>query len=379
MELKFDTLCSASWTDVNIDLSRKQISHCCKSRPESYKKLKKNLINSSKGVVQRRIDTSKGIMHSQCDRCWKNYKKSNSAYRELKHQTNFKIPNNPQDAINYIEIKFDNVCNLACLYCNNEYSSTIGLQEGIKNPIQNYDPKDLDVLISFLNELLVQKSFLQINILGGEPTLSEGYHKLIQKLLKNYASKKIVFITTTNGIIHPNAIKKITKYVNTKNNWQWVWGFSGEATDKLFENIRHGADFDIWKTNVKYFSKLNNSAIVFDPTPSLLSIGYLYDYLKVIDSLCDRYIIKGGWIDSDPKELSVAKASKKHSEMLHECKKFLQKNNCLNKKEALSWINQLLNMLGTEKNDIKKLNNFLSLKNYQKENTLDVDYIINTL
>ena len=147
----------------------------------------------------------------------------------------------------------------------------------------------------------------------------------------------------------------------------------------IFENIRHGEDFDTWKNNVKYFSKLNNSAIVFDPTPSLLSIGYLYDYLKVIDSLCDRYIIKGGWIDSYPKELSVAKGSKKHSEMLHECKKFLQKNNCLNKKEALSWINQLLNMLGTEKNDITKLKNFLSLKNHQKDNTLDVDYIINTL
>ena len=183
MELKFDTLCSASWTDVNIDLPLKQISHCCKSRPESYKKLTKNFINSSKGIVQRRIDTSKGIMHYQCDRCWKNYKKSNSAYRELKHQTNFKIPHNSQDAINYIEIKFDNICNLACLYCNNEYSSTIGLQEGIKNPIKNYDSKDLDVLISFINELLVQKSFLQINILGGEPTLSAGYHKLIQKLL----------------------------------------------------------------------------------------------------------------------------------------------------------------------------------------------------
>ena len=73
MELKSKAFCSASWTDINIDLSRKQIQHCCKAEFEKYTKLSHNFINNSAGILQRREESLKGINNEQCKSCWKNY------------------------------------------------------------------------------------------------------------------------------------------------------------------------------------------------------------------------------------------------------------------------------------------------------------------
>jgi hypothetical protein len=378
MELKSKAFCSASWTDINIDLSRKQIQHCCKAEFEKYTKLSHNFINNSAGIVQRREESLKGINNEQCNSCWKNYAENNSAYREIKHKDTFVVPKNANDAISYIEIKFDNVCNLSCLYCDQNYSSTIAKEKNLKNIYKKYKDEDLDVLLEFLNNLLQNKKIFQINILGGEPTLSQGYHKLVKTLLDNHADKNIIFITTTNGIIHPNVLQTLSSYVKTKSNWQWVWGFSGESTGKLFESIRFGSDHNIWQNNVTFFDGFDNCEIVFDPTVNLLSISDLLHYLTQINNLSNRYLIKGNWV-LEPNVLSITKASKKHISMLHKCKTQILDSKCVNKQEALNWIDQIEKMLETSACDVKELEKFLKQKNKEKGNALDVDYIINTL
>ena len=104
-----------------------------------------------------------------------------------------------------------------------------------------------------------------------------------------------------------------------------------------------------------------------------MSISDLLHYLTQINNLSKRYLIKGNWV-LEPSVLSITKASKKHIPMLHKCKTQILDSKCVNKQEALNWIDQIEKMLETSDCDVKELEKFLKQKNKEKVRFLDVLY-----
>ena len=143
-------LCSKSWTDINIDLSTKTIRHCCKAQGEQYKTLSESFINSSPGVIQRREQSKQGIKHSQCNHCWKHEAKSSLSYRDIHNDPTLDYSKTDEELISFIEIKFDNVCNLGCVYCYEIESSTIAKEKNIEPPFTKFDPNDVDIVVDYI-------------------------------------------------------------------------------------------------------------------------------------------------------------------------------------------------------------------------------------
>ena len=365
-----DVICSKSFTDINIDLGSKRIRHCCKAEDEDYNKLNWYQINNTPGVVRRRNESIKGIKNPQCNYCWK----SNNAYKNI-HNKNIEIQQNWDSMVNFIEIKFDNVCDLSCLYCNENDSSTIAKEKNIENPVLKYNEQDVDLVSSYVLSIAKTRQ-ITINMLGGEPTLSKGYHKFIQNLIENAPNNKNIFlVTTSNGNMNKPVLKKIDSYIE-KTNWNWIWGFSGESIDEVFNNIRFGCKWSNWVENVKYFDNKQSLILSFNPTINLLSVKTLPDYIEFLSKIKTPYYLNGNYVTS-PQALSIQKtpiAMKKY--ILEAKEKFKNNSNCVNKSEVEIWFDNLLKLVGTEAYSEKLVADYLKLLNIQKNNKLNVELLM---
>lgn len=371
-------LCSKSWTDINIDLSTKKIKHCCKAQGEKYKTLSEIFINGSPGVIERRHQSKEGIKHPQCNHCWEHEAKSSLSYRDIYNDPTLDYSKTDDELISFIEIKFDNVCNLGCVYCWPWESSTIATEKNIEPPFSKYNPNEVDIVINYVQKILSKprQQVLNINMLGGEPTLSKGYHQFIERLIKTQSeSTGIRIITTSNGNMSEQVVSRLFGYME-KTKWQWVWGFSGEATGKVFEQIRHGSSWQQWNKNLNRFAEHNRTAsISFNPTVNLLSVKQLPNYLEHITKLKKSYSINPNFV-LDPLELSIKKVPKSFKKYIYLAKKIFEDNCefCTSQKHVFKWFETLEKTLGNENLSEHELQDYLNDLRRRKED-FDVELL----
>lgn len=366
-----NAICSKTWTDLNIDLSKHIFFFCCKAKTEKITTLKLDDIIHAPGITQRRQDSLKGIKNSQCEYCWK----TNSAYKNI-HNKQMQIPSNPLDGIEFIELTLENTCNLSCLYCSASYSSTIAKEQGVEHVYKHveYDVNQIcEILVP-----IIKKRKIKFNLVGGEPTMSKFYYKLIEKLIDQVPNNDLYFITTSNGDMPINLRNRLSDYMN-QTNWEWVWGFSGESADKVFENTRFHADYKRWLDNMKFFSNHSKTkAIALNPAVNSLCIKTFPRYIKdTLEILKDReYVINGNYV-AEPDEFCISNLDTSFATYIHQARQLFLDNsqNCLNKESVVTWFNELENMIGTavQKSDISQRLNTL---NKQKQNKLDVDLLL---
>jgi len=370
-------LCSKSWTDINIDFGEKRIKHCCKAASEGYDTLTESFINFSDGIVTRREQSKNNIKNAQCDYCWKHDSRAGASYRDI-YNKSIDVNQSDDDLVEFVELKFDNVCNLGCLYCSEIDSSTIAKEKNLPNSITKHNDSDVEVVTQYIQKLLKRNKELRINMLGGEPTLSKGYHQFIKNLIETDANdNNIVLITTSNGNMHKNVLDTLISYME-QTKWSWVWGFSGESTNSVFENVRHGGDWSQWNNNLTVLSSHKKTlCISFNPTVNLLTVKDFPNYIKHITNSKKIYMLNPNFV-LQPIELSVAKAPKSFKSYIEQAKDIFDSNNefCLNKKEVYTWFNTLINTVGTEDLNNDKLLQFLNLLNRNKKNTLDTNLLM---
>ena len=368
-----NAICSKSFTDINIDLGSKRIRHCCKATDEQYDQLTWYKINNTPGVVRRRTDSFKNIKNPQCNYCWK----SNSAYRDI-HNKSIDINHNWDKHVDFIEIKFDNVCDLSCIYCNENDSSTIAKEKKLKNPVLKYDDNDVNLLADYIISISEQRP-VTINMLGGEPTLSRGYHKFIQKLIhKEKNSKNIFLVTTSNGNMHPSVLQKLNEYMQ-QTDWHWIWGFSGESTDLVFEQIRFGCKWTNYIKNVNYFvDNLNVKTLSFNPTINLLSIKTLPDYIEFINSIEKPFYLNGNYVLM-PDILSIKNSPEELKKYVLQAKHNFKNKFCLNEKNVYTWFNNLYNLVGTGSYNKNNLQMYLQMLNIQKNGNLNISLLMDQI
>lgn len=368
-----DVICSKTWTDLNIDLSKHTFYFCCKASAEPLQSLKLNDILYAPGIVNRRADSINGLKNSQCDYCWK----SNSAYRNI-HNRKITVPDNPLDSIEFIELTLENTCNLSCLYCSAPYSSTIAKEQGAEHTYKSIEYK-VDEILELLIPIIKNRK-IYFNVVGGEPTMSKFYYQLIESLIKQVPNEEFVFITTSNGDMHPNILEKLSYYMN-QTTWQWVWGFSGEAAGESFNNIRFHGNYERWLNNMRFFSQHSRTrAIALNPAVNQFCLKTFPTYMKdVLDIVKDRmYIINGNYV-SEPEEFCISNLDKSFATYIQQARDVFVTHsaNCINPQSVFAWFDELESMLGSS-NTVDVTDKLQSL-NKQKDYKLDINLLLKQL
>ncbi len=160
-----------------------------------------------------------------CRRCWDNEKLGIKSYRQQQNFTYLKyfpriLSTNKTGEISagvkYLDVRFNNTCNLKCVMCSSSYSSAWqqdeqtlvhlikddALNGELKYRINNYDKesfkwsRDEDILQAIIKNA---HSLERIHFAGGEPLLAKQHNVLLKELIRLGLSSKLFLSYNTNG------------------------------------------------------------------------------------------------------------------------------------------------------------------------------------
>lgn len=177
-------------------------------------------------------------------------------------------------------LKFGNVCNLACWTCN-EYSSSVIAQhkkiigilpEDFLDPEKDFQRQwpqlEKDVLASYKYHDTVT-----LTLLGGEPLYNKTINNFLTKLVELGLSARTKLEFHTNGT-------KVNSELFTKNNWDYICIFlSLDAVGDKAEWLRYGCSWKNIESNIEHFKALSDYLEVHC-TLSVLNLCDLPDLKK---------------------------------------------------------------------------------------------------
>jgi hypothetical protein len=145
------------------------------------------------------------------------------------------------------DIRWKNTCQLRCVYCNSEWSSTYAKWEGRTLPVSSVDWQQ-DVL-DFLSTH--KRHYVTVNLLGGEPLLLKDNLQFLQMV---DSDTRISLVTN----LAVDGVEKLPVYKELINR-SCSWLISLEATGRQYEWIRRESSWQVTKQNYENL-KLNNTS-----------------------------------------------------------------------------------------------------------------------
>lgn len=375
-----NTLCSAAWTDININFGERNIRHCCKSVEIPFPEiLTVDFFNESLRIKKTRSDLVAGIETEDCISCWNDYKKTGTAYRDFKNE--WKSKKDISNVVKNIEIILDNLCDMACVYCDEFGSSRIAAEKKLLNKINVAKKNDLDVFVKFLIELSKTQNELNLNFSGGEVTYSKQFFYFVEQLITNHNFKEIPtsFSFLTNGnTLEKNMQKMDLLMRQIPENCYVTVGMSCETIGKSAELIRYGLSWERFLHNFKiYYNHPKVHMLLLSPTLNIFSVKEFPLFVKTIIDIAnecnsDKKInIIGNWVTT-PDILNPCYSDENNKIEIQELMNFVDSCNILNNKNGfINFLKKLEKKIGSVELDIKKLDEWLfNLSKQKKDNSV---------
>jgi uncharacterized Fe-S cluster-containing radical SAM superfamily protein len=164
-----ETFCSAFWNHTNIR-GGNRVFPCCRYKT-SVQTFDGDLgkVLHSKEYESLRSDSLNGIRNSNCEKCYYEESLNKKSTRQWFNENySGKVVE-----LKYLEVGFDNICNLACDGCWEEWSSSWWVK---KNP----EGKVVEGILSTSDFVNIPETIEKIVFLGGEPLITNRHRKFLQ-------------------------------------------------------------------------------------------------------------------------------------------------------------------------------------------------------
>lgn len=324
------TFCIAKWKQTTTTLYN-GMTHSC-HHPVQHKIKLEDLSSSPTSLhntptkLAARQDMLNGVQTKECDYCWnienldkdyfsdRHYKSANTGdgqWQTFEEVVASGVGTNINPS--YMEVAFENICNFKCSYCSPDVSSRwmeeiqqhgsyqladnstqhhLGwLKDTGRFPIYHKDPNPyIDKFWEWWPELY--KSLSTFRITGGEPLLSQNTWKIFEYIEQHPRPDLRLSVNTNMGI----PLKLVEKLCKTIEKLQgkvreFVVYTSAESTGAQAEYSRHGMDWELFTSNVKYFYE-NTPAptqLFFMTTVNVFSASTFDKFLYYIADLRNTY------------------------------------------------------------------------------------------
>ena len=198
--------------------------------------------------------------------------------RELKQiSPNTYQPNNFD--LQTIDIRWSNLCNFACVYCEPNFSSKWAAELKIQSPAPT--DQQLEAFQEYLHKHAA--TLKHVYLAGGEPLLMKENLELLQKLNPDVQLR-----------INTNLSKVDTRVFDTVCQFKNVhWIVSVETLDDEFDYIRYGGNWNDFLENLAIINKLDHK-ISFNMLHFLLNYNSIFDcvdYFKTLGFHNNSFVI----------------------------------------------------------------------------------------
>ena len=320
------SFCLAKWNQVSLHLPT-GLTNSCYHPPlhnidaEALKNNPAALHNTAQKIKERQ-QMLKGEKPDGCSYCWNIEDAGGTSDRIYRSgepwaiQDFESIKNKPIDSEwtpRYVEVNFNNACNLKCSYCSPQFSTTWAQEidrygqyptspahnapehfQGRRRPIpQREENPYVDAFWRWWPTLY--KSLKHFRMTGGEPMMDKNTYKVLQYIIDN--PKKDLHLNVTSNMCPPDQklknkyfdmIKQICLEEKVEHMMQFV---SVDAHGPQAEYIRHGLNWNLFQSTVEEFLEripVRNS-VTFIITYNNLSVTTLDKLLNYIRELRQRY------------------------------------------------------------------------------------------
>jgi organic radical activating enzyme len=358
------SFCLAKWFNVSLHLPTGK-THSCYHPPAHYIPLDElnaspDALHNTKHKQEQRKTMLEGKRPKECEFCWAIEDQGNISDRAYRSQDVYE-PGLIEEAIKevkspkprYVEVNFNQACNLKCAYCSphlsTEWHKEVKQHGAYKLINGNHnDPVWVDNLgidnsptspyVQAFWEWFptVYPTLKTFRMTGGEPLMDKNTFKVFDYVKEN-PNKQLQLSITSNCCPPKGQWQKFIADLKEITDLDAIDHFmlfcSLDSWGKQAEYIRHGLDFDqLYKNVTHYLKHSSKHSVTFIITANLLSLPNWVEYIKNIHTLrceynTDRQLI---WFDTpmlhDPKWMSMKLANKEMLQSLLDSIVFMEQN-----------------------------------------------------
>jgi MoaA/NifB/PqqE/SkfB family radical SAM enzyme len=273
-------------------------------------------ILESEYMTELRDQFRKGERPTPCSNCWRGQEVGTDTRIGL---SPFRLSNiygaidwEGENSLGYIAGHIGNLCNLGCMICSPDYSSTIAAEDVQHSTLtdkklhpsykllkENRWPSDSDVFWDRIKENL--PTIKNFEFLGGEPFLLEKNINFMQYLIDNGHAGESVLQISTNGTQFPEVCNSLHKFKKAEIT------ISIDNVEDRFEYERYKSKWTEVIANLKKFSeqrKLNSKIkLHVCVTVNIQNVYYTPELLDCLKKLeIDVYYLN---VLHRPRELAI--------------------------------------------------------------------------
>ena len=271
---------------VHQKISTRVIEVCCSSNLLITNKMNASISEEWHGKKYKELRTKmlNDVPVPECSYCYKIEENSleserlyyNSRYKDL--ELNVDTGNQYDHPVSY-DLRNDNTCNLKCVMCHPSSSSQIEKEllenKDIIDHFPIFQPNFSKNALDEISESILKLDFVNLKLLGGEPSLIPGHFKLLNDLLDSGKASSTTVDITTNLTNLNNNFKQILKSFPNMH-----LQLSIDGLEKVVEYIRHPLNFDKWTENFEYIKKLNLESVYLHYSVQILNLHQLPEFVK---------------------------------------------------------------------------------------------------
>jgi len=269
-----ETWCPLPW--MHQFVTTKGVKTCCESLYEEST-TPGEFVNSPV-LADIKNTILQGRQHRHCASCFKLEQQGFTSIRQesVRNWPQYHEHNVPQN-VEYLELRYNNLCNFSCKMCSPDFSSAIGNLVERNSDIQIYfanntkKTNSYDLIYQDIEKQLA--TVRKINFAGGEPLLNKDNIRILQKLVEFKNTNCEICIITNASAINP-------QWLDILRNFRRIhWTISLDGIGQVAEYIRVGTDWPTVAKNIETILSLGNS-VAFNTTLSAYSVLDLSNTIK---------------------------------------------------------------------------------------------------
>jgi sulfatase maturation enzyme AslB (radical SAM superfamily) len=231
------TLCSAFWRHTNVR-GDNTVFPCCRYK-QSVATFTGNVseILTSSVYDKLRQDSASGVINPNCEKC---YHEESIGTTSMRQFFNNKYVTTKVE-LEFLEIGFDNICNLICDGCNSEFSLAWADIEQ-PNTAAKLKIRSIDPITS------LPASIKKILFLGGEPLMTSR-HKDLLNLVVDKSCVNVVYNTNGTFLLNQQTINLLHQFQSVE------FVLSVDGYGKLNEQVRSGSK---WEDILKFIEQIKS-------------------------------------------------------------------------------------------------------------------------
>ena len=292
--------CAAAWTALYLDTDG-TVDFCCigKNKLGNIRDSSVEEILQSDRVRQIRQQMLRNEPVAGCESCWRQtrdhrlQKFFNTKYIEQQPIASVHTPDSALDdsfynndrasRIKYLDLRWNNTCNFACIYCGEKYSSFWAEQSQKSaisvRQIEKPDRSHKRAVFDFLDQAIETVDW--IYFAGGEPLAIKENVEILDILYENNPDC-VLQINTNLSLLENNPVfERLKKFSNVR------WMISGEAMGSMFEYVRWPGQWSTFGKNLEIISTLRDQGheITFNLVAMNINHLSIWDYLDYLLAL----------------------------------------------------------------------------------------------